>query len=692
MSSATTPRRGGTLLTRTTVPIVLVGAVVAMVVPMPPQLLDLLLAVNLAFALVILLAVLTLRDTLDLSTFPSLILITTLMRLALNVSSTRLILLDGYAGKVIDTFGKFVVGGSVVVGLVVFLILVVIQFAVITAGAGRVAEVGARFALDAMPGKQMAIDADLAAGQIDEKEAKQRRIRIARESDFYGAMDGASKFVKGDAIAGIVIVAINLVGGLIIGMTIAGMELAEAAATYSLLTVGDGLVSQIPALMISTATGLLVSRVDDDDDLGPVVGRQLLNDPRALRIAALVLFAIGLMPGLPKLPFAVLVIGLLVAAARTASVAEEERSEDEAAEDAAVQLDPDDPRALIDRMRIEPLELHLAYDVLDLTDAESGGDLLQRVRALRRQIADELGVVMPFVRTSDDVMLEPASYRVLVHGVEVARGTAPRDRVLALPAGDDHDLGGVPGEETVEPVFGLKAFWIPSEARSRVTASGATVVDRSAVVVTHLAEVVRDHADELLTRQQVQQLVESLRMDEPLLADEVGTETLPISLLHEVLRQLLAERVPIRDLARIVEAVANRARETRNVEQLLAAARVAVGATIASRLAPRGDLAVITIAPELEGELHERVRDLDGTLQLALEPERLAPLLAQTAQVADSAGGVPTAVVVGQLLRRPLRRALLSAGLDLPVLAYNELPGHLNLNVIGAIGAQPVDA
>lgn len=693
MSTTTAPRRSGNLLTRTTVPVVLVGAIVAMVVPMPAQLLDLLLAVNLAFALVILLAVLTLRDTLDLSTFPSLILITTLMRLALNVSSTRLILLDGYAGKVIDTFGQFVVGGSVVVGLVVFLILVVIQFAVITAGAGRVAEVGARFALDAMPGKQMAIDADLAAGQIDEKEAKQRRIRIARESDFYGAMDGASKFVKGDAIAGIVIVMINLVGGLIIGMTIAGMELAEAAATYSLLTVGDGLVSQIPALMISTATGLLVSRVDDEDDLGPVVGRQLLNDPRALRIAALVLLAIGLMPGLPKLPFVALVIGLLVAAARTTTTAEDEQAaEDQAAEDAAVSLDPDDPRALIDRMRIEPLELHLAYDVLDLTDTEAGGDLLQRVRALRRQIADELGVVMPFVRTSDDVMLEPSSYRVLVHGVEVARGTAPRDRVLALPAGDEHDLGGVPGEETIEPVFGLKAYWVPTEARSRVTASGATVVDRSAVVVTHLAEVVRDHADELLTRQQVQQLVESLRMDEPLLADEVGTESLPISLLHEVLRQLLAERVPIRDLARIVEAVANRARETRNVEQLLAVARVAVGATITSRLAPRGELAVITIAPELEGELHERVRDLDGTLQLALEPERLAPLLAHTAQIADSAGGVPTAVVVGQLLRRPLRRALLSAGLDLPVLAYNELPGHLSLNVIGAIGAQPVDA
>ena len=691
MSTPTSNERQ--MLSRTLVPTVLVGAIVAMVVPIPAVLLDMLLAVNLAFALLILLAVLTLRDTLDLSTFPSLILITTLMRLALNVSSTRLILLEGYAGKVIETFGSFVVGGSVIVGLVVFLILVVIQFAVITAGAGRVAEVGARFALDAMPGKQMAIDADLAAGALSETEARQRRQRIAQESEFYGAMDGASKFVKGDAIAGIVIVMINLIGGLVIGITVAGMDVGTAVSTYSLLTVGDGLVSQIPALMISAATGLLVSRVDEDEDLGPTVGRQLLREPRALRTAALVLAAIGLMPGLPKLPFALLVITLLILAAR-GSATNKQAAEQGAkeADEAAIELDPDDPRALIDRLRIEPLELHLAYDVLDLTDQDAGGDLLQRVRALRRQIADELGVVMPFVRTADDVTLDPATYRILVHGVEVARGTAPRDRVLALPSSDDGDLGGVPGEETVEPVFGLRAWWVPAEARSRVTAFGATVVDRSAVVVTHLAEVVRDHADDLLTRQQVQQLVESLRMDEPLLADEVGTETLPMSLLHDVLRQLLAERVAIRDLARIVEAVANRARESRNVEQLVSAARVAVGATIVSRLAPRGDLSVITMAPELEGELHERVRDLDGTLQLALEPERLAPLLAQTAQFADSAGGTPTAVVVGQLLRRPLRRALLAAGLDLPVLAYNELPGHLNINVIGAVGAQTVDA
>jgi flagellar biosynthesis protein FlhA len=683
--------KGKRLLSRTVVPVVLVGAVITMVVPIPPALLDLLLAANLAFALLILLAVLTLRDTLDLSSFPSLILITTLMRLALNVSSTRLILLDGYAGKVIATFGEFVVGGSVVVGLVVFLILVVIQFAVITSGAGRVAEVGARFALDAMPGKQMAIDADLAAGLINEAEAKERRTRIARESDFYGAMDGASKFVKGDAIAGIVIVIINLIGGLVIGVSMSGMAVGDAVATYSLLTVGDGLVSQIPALLISAATGLMVSRVDDEEDLGPTVGRQLLREPRALRIAALVLGGLGLLPGLPKLPFIVIVIGLLVAASRSASASAAVDAAAEAGEETGlVHADPDAPEALIEQIRVEPLELHLAYDVLDLTDQEAGGDLLQRVKALRRQVAEELGVVMPLVRTCDDVTLPSGTYRILLHGVEVARGTAPRDRVLALPAHDDADLG-VAGEETVEPVFGLKAWWVPAEARNRVTASGATVVDRSAVVVTHLAEVGRSHAAELLSRQQVQQLLEALRYDQPLLADEVGTETLPMALLHEVLRELLRERVPIRDLGRLVEAVAARARESRSIDQLVAAARVAVGAAIVSRVAPEGTLGAITIAPVLEGELHERVRDIDGMLQLVVEPERLAPVLAEAQELATRSAGVPAAIVCGQLLRRPLRNALAASGIEVPVLAYPEIPHHLNLHVIGAIGAAHAD-
>jgi flagellar biosynthesis protein FlhA len=682
----------GAMMRRTIVPFVLIGAVVTMVVPIPPALLDMLLAANLAFAILIMLAVLTMRDTLQLSSFPSLILITTLMRLALNVSSTRLILLDGYAGKVIATFGEFVIGGSIVVGLVVFLILVVIQFAVITSGAGRVAEVGARFALDAMPGKQMAIDADLAAGLIDEDEAKSRRSRIARESDFYGAMDGASKFVKGDAIAGIVIVIINLVGGLVIGAAMNGMALGEAAATYSLLTVGDGLVSQIPALLISAATGLLVSRVDDEEDLGPTVGRQLFRDPLVLRIGAVVTAVLMLLPGLPKLPFLVIVIGLAVASVR----ATPEKGTGSAGADpgtaVAPALDPDDPKVLIDNLRVEPLELHLAYDVLDLTDPERGGDLLQRVRSLRRQVAEDLGVVLPLVRTLDDVTLDPSTYRILLHGVEVARGGAPRDRVLALPAGEDGDLGGVQGEETIEPVFGLRAYWVPTEARSRVTAAGATVVDRSSVIVTHLAEVARTHAADLLSRQQVQELVAALRYDEPLLADEVGTETLPVALLHEVLRELLRDRVPIRDLGRIVEAVATKARETRAIDQLVAAARVAVGGAIVARIAPRGELGVITLLPELEGELHEHVRDIDGSLQLLLDPSRLAPLLAEAAQLSQSGGGRPAVVVCGQLLRKPLRAAFGAAGLELPVLAYPELPAHAQLSVIGSLGAANVDA
>ncbi|MFA9446435.1 FHIPEP family type III secretion protein [Egicoccus sp. AB-alg6-2] len=694
MSALTSPQ-GGRSFARSIVPLMLVGAVVTMVVPIPPVLLDLLLALNLAFALLILLSVLTLKDTLALSSFPSLILLTTLMRLALNVSSTRLILLEGYAGKVIETFGSFVVGGSVVVGLVVFLILVVIQFVVITNGAGRVAEVGARFALDAMPGKQMAIDADLAAGLINETEARERRTRIAQESDFYGAMDGASKFVKGDAIAGIIIVVINLIGGLVIGITMAGMSAGEAASTYSLLTVGDGLISQIPALLISAATGLLVSRVDGEEDLGQTVGRQLMREPRVLRTGALVMAGLGLLPGLPKLPFAVIVIALLVLGARAKSAADltaerVARGEGVEGEPGVVRLDPDDPQALIDQLRVEPLELHLAYDVLDLTDQEAGGDLLQRVRALRRQIGEELGLVMPLVRTADDVTLPSGTYRILLHGVEVARGSAPRDRVLALPA-IEGELGGVAGEETIEPVFGLKAYWVPTEARSRVTATGATVVDRSAVVVTHLAEIGRRHAGELLSRQQVQQLVESLRYDEPLLADEVGTETLPVAVLHDVLRELLRERVSIRDLGRIVEAVSGRARETRSLDQLVGAARVAIGAGILSRIAPLGELSAITLAPAIEGELHERVRDIDGTLQLIVEPERLAPLIAETADLVNRNGGNAVAVICGQLLRRPLRNALAASGVDVAVVAYPELPSHLQLNVIGAIGVAHAD-
>ena len=665
-------------------PGLLVGAVLMMVLPLPAVVLDLLLAVNITVAIVLLLTVMNLRDTLDLSVFPSLLLMTTLVRLALNVSSTRLVLLDGYAGKVIETFGNFVVGGSVIVGLVVFLILMVIQFAVITNGAGRVAEVAARFTLDAMPGKQMAIDADLAAGLIDENEARERRARVAKEADFHGAMDGASKFVKGDAIAGIIIVVINLIGGLVIGMTTMGMDLAEAGATYALLTVGDGLVSQVPALMISIATGLLVTRVGEDDHLGPQVGAQLFDNPSALRVAGLIAGAMALVPGLPKVPFLLLGGGLVALAQRRAAGADAATDAEHAP--AAVAPAPDDPEALIGQMKVEALELHLAYDILDLTDPARGGDLLDRVRALRQQIATDLGIVMPYVRTRDDVSLPPTTYRILLHGVEIARGAAPRDRVLALPAGDGRELASLGGEETVEPVFNLPAFWVPTEARGAAGAAGATVVDRSSVVVTHLAEVVRANAGELLSRQQVQLLVEGLRYDEPLLANELGGETVPLALLHSVLRRLLDDRVPIRDLGRIGEAVTARATETRAVEHLVAAARVALGAVIVSRIAPDGELAVLTLDPGLEAALHGALQEVDGTVHLVVDPEQLQRIGLQVQpHLERPTVPTPVAVVVGQALRSALARSLASLGLDVPVLAYPELPPHVRIDAIGVI-------
>ena len=675
--------------TQALVPAILIGCVLAMVIPMPHVLLDLMLAANIVVAVVILLTVMTVQDTLDLSVFPSLLLMTTLARLALNVSSTRLILLDGYAGKVIETFGNFVVGGSVVVGLVVFLILIVIQFVVITNGAGRVAEVGARFALDAMPGKQMAIDADLSAGLIDESEAKSRRLRVTKESEFYGAMDGASKFVKGDAMAGIIIVAINLIGGFVIGVAGKGLSLGEAIETYALLTVGDGLVAQVPALLISIATGLLVTRVGNDDDLGPTISTQLFSNTRALKLGAIVVAMMALMPGLPKLPFLAMASGLWIVAGRAAKRAADPATAAAGGAmspgGATVASSPDDPEALLGQMKVEPLELHLSYDVLDLIDGARGGDLLERVRSLRQQIAMDLGIVMPFVRTRDDVSLPPATYRILLHGVEVARGTAPMDRVLALPAGDGSELRGVAVEETVEPVFGLQAFWVPIEARSMAAATGATVVDRSSVVVTHLAEVVRANAAALLTRQHVQFLLEGLRVDEPLLANEVGSETLSLGLLHAVLRGLLEERIGIRDLSRIVEAASTRARETRAVEHVLAAVRVAVGSAIVARIAPDRRLAVVTLAPELEGAMHEALREVDGTLHLVLDPNRMQFVVDRLARIAAVPGDRPVALVCGQILRRPLQRSVNGAGVDLAVLAYPELPASLDLEPIGVI-------
>jgi len=664
-------------------PLALVGVVMLMVVPMPAVLLDVLLAANIALAILALLGAMVVTDTMELSVFPSFLLVATLARLALNVSSTRLILTNGYAGKVIDTFGGFVIGGSVVVGLVVFLILVVIQFVVITNGAGRVAEVAARFTLDAMPGKQMAIDADLGAGLINEQEAKAMRRKIAKESDFYGAMDGASKFVKGDAIAGIIITTINLIGGLAIGLGSAGLTFDEAIDTYSRLSVGDGLVSQIPALLISIATGLLVTRVGSEGSMGNELGRQIFGNQLALRIGAGVIAALGMLPGLPKLPF--LGIAAVLALASTRIPLGDVEAEIKVDAEAEVRVGPDDPEALIEQMRIEPLELHLSHDILDLVDPDRGGDLLERVKSLRRQMADELGVVIPLLRARDDAGLPPSTYRVVLRGTEVGRGIAPRDRLLALPIGDGAELEAMDGMSTTEPVFGLQAYWVPDGARTAATAAGATVVDRSSAIVTHLAEVVRSSASQLLTRQDVQMLIEGLRYDEPILANEVGSDLLPLPLLHAILRSLLDDGVSVRDIGRIVEAVTSKASETKNLDQLVTAARIALGSAIVGKLAPDGQMAVVTLDPALEAAYHESLRQIDGVTHLVLDPVKLEKLRQDASAALTAAAGNPIAIVCSQALRKPLHRTLHSMGVDIAVVAFPELPPHISLTPIGVI-------
>src|SRR4051812_7201195 len=522
-----------------------------MVVPLPTALLDLLLVMNIALAVLTLLTSMSTRRVLDFSIFPSYLLIATLFRLALNVSVTRLVLLNGYAGKVIESFGHFVVGGSVVVGLVIFLILIVIQFIVITNGAGRVAEVAARFTLDAMPGKQMAIDADLNAGTIDEIEAKRRRKEIADEADFYGAMDGASKFVKGDAIAAIVIVMINLIGGFVVGVVQHHLSVTDAIQQYSLLTVGDGLVAQIPALLISLSSGLIVTRAATESDLGTDLLAQLTQHKRTLQIAGASVAAVAIVPGLPKVPFLIVGLFLLFLSTRVPSEAERLAAEAEAAAQKVRETEPrgDTPDQIALDMRVEPLELEIAYDLIDLVDASRGGDLLDRVRALRRKLALELGMVIPLVRTRDNLDLPPHTYAIRVHGVEMGRGEAPPGTVLAIA----DDLSHLPGTPTTEPVFGLAARWVPIELRQQAELMGATVVDRSSVVTTHLAEVVRQHAGRLLGRQDVKALVDMVKASDPAVVDELQANNLSLSEIQRVLQLLLDESVAIRDLVRIFE-------------------------------------------------------------------------------------------------------------------------------------------
>jgi flagellar biosynthesis protein FlhA len=672
------------------VPAAVVSIVLMMVVPLPAVVLDLLLVINITGSLLILLVSMYAKRPLDFAIFPALLLVATMFRLALNVSSTRLVLLDGYAGKVVEAFGEFVIGGSLIVGMVIFLILVVIQFIVITNGAGRVAEVGARFTLDAMPGKQMAIDADLNSGLIDEDTARQRRADVSAEADFYGAMDGASKFVKGDAIAGILITLINLFGGFLIGVVQRGMPMGEAVQTYSLLTIGDGLVSQIPALLISVASGLIVTRSATHGDMGSDMLGQFARQRSAVRMTGVSMCVLALIPGLPKVPFLLVGGAVILIAMRLPEDRESAAVEGEAAPEAPA-LSPDSPEALANDMRVEPLELEVAYDLVELVDPSMGGDLLDRVRSLRRKLALELGMVIPLVRTRDNLDLPPHTYAIRVHGVEAGRGEAPSGAVLVI--GDD--LASLPGVVTREPVFGLPAKWVPAELQQQAELMGCTVVDRASVITTHLAEVVRTSASRLLGREDVKLLVDMVRRSHPTVVDELTPAMLTLGEIQRVLQGLLEEEVGVRDLVRIFEALSERARTNKDPEALIEAVRANLGPAVSMAYAVDGRLPVLTFEPLAEHAMLEALRPGDGGSFLALDPsyaERLVLAVAAQAQQAEQRGERPVLVCSPQL-RPAVRKLTRAAAPRLPVLSYAELGDQLQLDTIGVVtGAHAVAA
>lgn len=667
------------LLTTLGVPIGVVGIIMLLVVPVPPFLLDVLIILNIMFALVILLTSMFVKKPLDFSVFPSLLLVATLFRLGLNVASTRLVLGEAYAGQVIEAFGAIAVGGSLIIGAVVFLILVVIQFVVVTKGAERVAEVGARFTLDAMPGKQMAIDADLNAGLISDTEARERRAEVAAESDFYGAMDGASKFVKGDAIAGLVIIIINLVGGIAIGLVQHGMSIDQAVSTYSLLTIGDGLVTQIPALLMAVSTGMIVTRSTAEAEMGTAASTQLGQSRNALIIAGSAAIVMSLIPHMPMLPF--LVIGALLLLIAQRITATRKREEAEAAL-APAPVPADQPEELIERMRVHPLEILLAPDIVDLV---TGGpdDLLARVKALRRRIALDLGLVTPPVRTRDSIELPQATYVIRIAGVETGRGTAPTGSVLALGQG----LDSLPGTAALDPVFGLEGKWIPMEMRHSAEFAGATVIDRASVIITHLSSVIQTHAARLLTREDVRQLTDALKQVSPSAVEELTPALLSLAEVQRVLQGLLAERVPINDLSRIYEALALRAKVSTDPEGLIEAARAALGPAIASRFAEDGTLRVVMIAPLLEQAMLESLRPGDEGSQIVFDPPRMEAVITSVKQAvaAQTDGGEPV-LVCAPSLRAAVRR-LVSAQTDgLPVLSYTEATSaSLTIETIGVV-------
>ncbi|HEY0826917.1 MAG TPA: flagellar biosynthesis protein FlhA [Bacilli bacterium] len=669
--------------------IVLIGIiciVLMLVVPVNIHLLDFLLIINISMALIILLVSMNTTDALQFSIFPSLLLVTTLFRLALNVSTTRNILAHAEAGRVVETFGNFVAGGQIAVGFIVFLILVIVQFIVITKGSERVAEVAARFTLDAMPGKQMSIDADLNTGSINELQARERRQKIEKEADFYGAMDGATKFVKGDAIAGIIILMINLFGGFIIGMAIHGMPFGESLEVYSILTIGDGLVSQIPALLISTATGLIVTRAASDGNFASDITSQIFNFPKLFYIVAGTLCALGLFT--PIGPFATLPIAatLIYAAYKTQKKLDKKQVEDEQMVEEKQIEEVRSPESVINLLQVDPIEFEFGYGLIPLADTQQGGDLLDRIIMIRRQCALELGLIVPVIRIRDNIQLKPNEYVIKIKGNTVARGELLLNHYLAMSPGFDDD--SISGIETLEPAFGLPAIWIDESTKERAELSGYTVVDPPSVVSTHLTEIIKKHAHEIVGRQETKTLVENVKEAYPALVDELIPGVMSIGDVQKVLAKLLKEKISIRDMVTIFETLADYGSYTKDPEILTEYVRQKLSRQITQQYTSSGEsLKVITIGSILEKKITDSVQQSDQGTYLVLDPastQMIYQKLNEQVSKLIQTGQQPI-ILTSPTIRMYLRQLLERTMHDIPVLSYSELEPNVEIHSVGVV-------
>ncbi|WP_242859670.1 flagellar biosynthesis protein FlhA [Clostridium paraputrificum] len=664
-----------------------IGIVLMIIIPLPKGVLDVLLALNITLSVVIMLITMFTTNVLQLSVFPTLLLVTTLFRLALNISSTRLILTEADAGSIITAFGDFVVGGNYVVGIIIFIIIVIVNFIVITNGAGRVAEVSARFTLDAMPGKQMSIDADLNSGLIDESTAKIRRQDLQSEADFYGAMDGASKFVKGDAIAGIIITLINIVGGIIIGVMMKNMSAGDAASKYIILTVGDGLVGQIPALLISTSSGILVTRSGSRDNFGKTFANQLTAFPVVTGIATILMFSIGIIPGMPKLPFflAAAAMGVL-----TYLLYKEENKKQELAiameEDEIVEMERKEPENVMNLISVEPMEVEIGYGLIPLADETTGGDLLQRIASVRRQCAIEMGIVVQPIRIRDNLQLRTNEYVIKIRGTVIASSELMPNMLLCMdPTGDNSDI---PGIKTIEPTFGLPAVWINKDQREEAEIKGLTVVDPTTVMVTHLTETIKAHSYELLGRQEVKLIVDNTREKYSAVVDELIPDLLTIGELQKVLQNLLREKVPIKDMVTIMESLADNSRNTKDIELLTEYVRFSLARTICNQIINEDRaVTVVTLHPQLEELVASNIqKSIQGTFP-TIDPDTTTRIFNNIRDTIESVyfyNNQPV-ILVSPNIRCVFRKLIEMAFPHIMVISLNEIPNDVEIRTEGVV-------